>query len=137
MPSRSEGFSLIEVLVAAFILFLVLATVTITYSGAVKSSLSASESLKLNNYVPMLSEHIALDIKNGETTGNSGLLDIQYEWTAELIESKPVVAFFDADNREVRQSDVVAYLWKVKLTTYYNNRQSQHTFEAVSWRRSQ
>lgn len=127
---------MIEVLVAAFILFLVLATVTISYTGAVKSSLAASESLKLNNYIPVLSEHISLDIQEGTKSGSAIFLGVEYQWTAELIESEPVVAFFDADNREVRQSDKQAYLWRVNLITRYNNRQSQHSFEAVSWQKA-
>lgn len=129
----SRGFSLIEVLVASLILFLVLATVTITYSGAVKGTMSATESLKLNNYVPILSEHISLEIKDGKRSGNARFIDLEYHWSTELIESKPVIAFFDSDNFEVRESDITAYYWRVTLTTQYNGRQMHHVFKALSW----
>lgn len=128
-----RGFSLIEVLVASFILFLVIGTVTITFSGSVKSTLSATESINLHGYTPLIAEHISLSVQSGERSGSSRFIDVDYNWTTQLIEEKPLIQFFDEESTEFRVSDRRAYLWKVVLTTRYNDRSLDHEFNVVTW----
>lgn len=124
--NKAKGFTLIEVLVASFILFLVIGTVTITYSGAVKGTLSASEAVKLHSYVPLLAEHITLSVRAGERNGKDNFLDIQYEWKTQLLESKPVAQFYDQNSFQMQSSNKDAFLWQVLLTTTYNGRSTSY-----------
>lgn len=129
----NKGFSLIEVLVAAFILFLVLSTVTITYSGAVKSTLSATESIKMYGYLPLLVDDISLSIQEGENSGSGTFLNVNFSWKTKLIESKEIAGFYDMDTFEVRPTGKTAFMWKVLLDTSYNERVITHSFNVVSW----
>lgn len=129
----NKGFSLIEVLVASFILFLVLSTVTITYTGAVKSTLSATESVKMYGYLPLLVDDITFSIREGESSGSGTFLNVNFSWKTELIESKEIVGFYDMDNFETRSTGKTAYIWKVLLDTNYNERVITHSFRVVSW----
>ncbi|MBE1302115.1 MAG: hypothetical protein GJ680_19685 [Alteromonadaceae bacterium] len=133
MHRNYKGFSLVEVLVAAFILFLVLSTVTISYTGAVKGTLSATQSTKLFGYLPLLVEDIAFAVKNGEKSGNSHFLDIQYSWHLEPIESKEMASFYDNESFQDSSSGRVVYLQKVVLVTTYKGRTIDHSFKVVSW----
>lgn len=130
---RTNGFSLIEVLVAAFILFLVLTTVTITYSGAVKSTLSATESVNLNGYVPLLIEDIGLSVREGNNSGSGSFLGVSYDWQTTLLESKDVASFYDSDSIQMASTGKTAYLWQVLLVTRYNGKNAEHKFKVVSW----
>lgn len=133
MYHSNKGFSLIEVLVASFILFLVIGTVTVTFSGAVKSTLSASESINLYGYTPLLGEHITHAVRTGERGGNGQLLHISYSWDAELAETKPFARHYDAVSFEYETSGKSAYLWNVRLITSYRDRSITHNFKVVSW----
>lgn len=133
MQVNSKGFSLIEVLVAAFIMFLVLSTVTITYTGAIKSTISATESLKLYGYVPLLIDDISISVQQGETSGSGSFLNVEYTWKTELFESKEIVSFYDFEELEVRTTGKTAFLWNVLLDTRYNGRIIPHTFSVMSW----
>ena len=51
---KSAGFTLLEVLLAAFILFLVITSVTLVYRGAILSSGKAERSLLISGSVPSI-----------------------------------------------------------------------------------
>lgn len=130
---RSQGFSLVEVLVAALILFMVLTAVTVTYTGAVKSSLSAVESINLNVYSPMIAEDISVRVKAGQRNGEGRLLNIKYEWRTDLLESAEIAKFYDSAEFTIKTSQKQVFLWEVTLETTFNNRSQSQTFKAISW----
>ena len=63
--SRQRGFTLLEVLLAGFILFMVLSSMTLVYRGALLSSEKASRALSIAAALPMIRVIVTQQLKKG------------------------------------------------------------------------
>ena len=88
MIYRNRGFTLLEVLLAGFILFLTLTSMTLIYRGAILSSAKAEEALSLTAAIPsirvIISEEFHENIKRGSYAGEGVFGSVFYEWNASL-----------------------------------------------------
>lgn len=115
---RQRGFSLVEVLVASFILFVTIATMTLVYRGALLSSSKAEESLSVSATVLPIRQIISDGFRNGNFSelgkgvGTYGTVD--YEWQARLSHIGLPSAVVQEDSGLVSQ--LRYYLWDIKLT---------------------
>jgi Tfp pilus assembly protein PilV len=134
-PSNSSvaGFTLIEVLLASFILFIVLAAMTQVYRGALLSSEKAEAALRISGAVPSIHAKIASlmrqtsDFESPDGDGQFGSL--RYSWKAKLIHKGEPPLFLQEDFGE----DIQFFLWHVDLEVSDKTQTRTYNFTEVSW----
>lgn len=132
-----QGFSLIEVLIASFILFIVITTMTLVYRGAVLSSEKAENSLILSTYSELLIEQIKIKLKANhgadslEEKGSLG--ELEYSWQANIIESKKSIPRLNAESGNNESSVSTFSLWQVNLQLKQGSSQRSYSYRELSW----
>ena len=140
-PRAQKGFTLLEVLVASLILFLVIVTMMNVYRGAILSSSKAERSLSLVAEVPQLRPLITQEIQasSGESyIERSGVIgEISFQWRAEpVIKGRaysPENEDMDSPFYRSGRGSTLLYLWVVDLTVSMEGMQRSYQFEELSW----
>ena len=131
MRTKQSGFTLLEVLLAGFILFLVLSSTTLIYKGALLSSGKAERNLSISAAVPSIRVLISKTFSEVTGTftrsgaGSYGALD--FKWDATLVSRG--VSTEVAGEESTRRS---FYLWDVKLELKKGNVVRNYNFREVS-----
>jgi type II secretory pathway pseudopilin PulG len=137
MVRKETGFTLLEVLVAAFILFLVIAAMTLVYRGAVLSSNKAERSLRFVALVEPICEQIRIQVRNstgqGKLQGEGTMGEVTYTWSADESEKVTEPDYFDADQGEFITGSRSFSLWTIRLDLKYGNSSHPYQFEELSW----
>jgi prepilin-type N-terminal cleavage/methylation domain-containing protein len=132
-----SGFTLIEVLIAATILFAVIAIVSQTYRGATIATEKATRSVALLGTVPLLLDTIEFRLKQADTNlviNDEGVLDeFQFTWTAQVVKTAPPPAMFSPEDDEFMTFNDRFYLWNVVLTVTNEEYSQTFEFESLSW----
>jgi len=136
---KNSGFTLIEVMVAAVILFSVIASVSMIYRGAFISSQKANNNIEISGVLPSILATLRFDIRQ---QGNSSLTElnkqgnvwgINYQWQAQLIAFKSAPEKFDVDRGEFITPPKKYKLWQVTLILKKNGLTKQYTLKELSW----
>lgn len=133
---NQQGFTLIEVLVASFILFLVIAAVTLVYRGALISSHKAERALKFSSLVEPISENIKLQLQsstNSERQGQGTMGEINYNWHATQTFQAKSPPSADAESGNISQGNKTFRLWDITLNLELKSASRQYHFSEVSW----
>jgi len=135
--NKQQGFTLIEVLVAGFILIIVISTMTFVYRTAVISSIKASNSVKLSGSVDLIISNIKNTIRNGNTISplaKSGkVAEVTYQWQTHLLANKAAPARLNAESGTSLAQPKRFYLWQVDLTLKYQTLTKRYQFKEISW----
>ncbi|WP_448246059.1 PilW family protein [Thalassotalea agariperforans] len=135
--NNQKGFTLIEVLVASFILFLVISTMTMVYRGAMLSSFKAERTLKFVALVAPITENIRLEIKDSlsqtQLSGKGTMGEITYSWNAVTIQQAKAPLIFDAALDELSSGDKVYKLWAVTMELKLKTAVREYQFSEVTW----
>ncbi|MDA9231726.1 prepilin-type N-terminal cleavage/methylation domain-containing protein [Porticoccaceae bacterium] len=129
----AQGFTLVEVLVSGFILFLVLAAMTDLYRGAILGSSKAEQSLKISSAVSFVRANLSASLRANpplqEGKGNGKFGEVYYKWNARRVSvgSAPIALQEDLA-REVRYT-----LWRVELKFEYMGSIRRFHFSEVTW----
>jgi len=133
---NQKGFTLIEVLVASFILFLVIAALTMVYRGALLSSHKAERSLQFSSLVEPISEQIRLNLQsstNNEVQGQGSMGAVTFNWSAiEAFQAKAPPSV-DAEQGSVIQGEKTFRLWNITLELQLKSATRDYHFSEVSW----
>jgi prepilin-type N-terminal cleavage/methylation domain-containing protein len=135
MKTRVKGFSLIEVLIASFILFISLAVFTQVFRSAIISSEKAEHNVLIALYTQLISDKISTELKNSHQLSalNSGgsMMGVKYTWAASILSvSKPPKRYI---GQVLSQAEHIVKLWQVKLVIEHDNKISEYSFEEVTW----
>ena len=138
MPSsKQRGFTLIEVLLSAVILFMFLALAAQAFSQSANASLKAERAAKVAALVPLLTNTIKDRISQArgpERLNNEGrFMELSYRWQAQLLERKPPARRFDPAEMEVKEYNDRFNLWQVELTVSLGSYRRQWRYEEISW----
>jgi len=137
--NKAEGFTLIEVMVAAVILFSVIASVSLIYRGAFISSQKANDHIEITGVLPSILATLRHQIREQANSSLTKLNDqgitwgVNYEWQAELLEFKSAPEKFDADSGQFGTPQKRYKLWQVTLILKKNGLSKQYTFKELSW----
>jgi|TARA_Y100001937_G_scaffold112376_1_gene159914 prepilin-type N-terminal cleavage/methylation domain-containing protein len=138
VKSKAAGFTLIEVLIAATILFTVVAAVSQVYQGATKASMSASRSVEVSALVPLLADTISFHLRQADVSrpiSQQGILnDYQFSWTASVIRRGSPPAKFEFETDSYTTFDEKFYLWQVELQLTKDSYSQQFEFTTLSWK---
>ena len=138
VKSKTAGFTLIEVLIAATILFTVVAAVSQVYQGATKASMSASRSVEVSALVPLLADTISFHLRQADVTqqvSQQGILnDYRFSWTASVIRKGAPPPRFELETDSFTTFDEKFYLWQVELEIEKDSYTQQYQFTTLSWK---
>ena len=133
---RQRGFTLLEVLIAATILFTVLAVATETYRNALLASSRAEGSWSLLTPLPLITSSIRSQLRSNpveKLDGRSELLGVSYEWQAATIRYGAPPRRFDPD-----ATDFISYqprfrLYDVRLKLRRAGQERAFLYQEVAW----
>ena len=133
MRANINGFTLLEVLLAAFILFLVLVTTTDIYRGALLSSSKAQNSLILSAAIPpiriLVTDVMQNNYGNSITEGTGQYGDLEYSWEAsQAYVGEPSIVI-----QEDAGTSVKYFLWNVRLTLQLADLKRVYYFRELTW----
>ena len=137
--NKSQGFTLIEVLVASVILFASIAAVSMIYRGAFISSETANRHINISGVLPSILATIREDIRSQGNSANTNLQNkssawnINYHWQASLLKRKAAPPIFDPDLGEMTTPPLKFKLWSVELTVEYSGLSKFYQFNELSW----
>ena len=134
LTTKQSGFTLLEVLLAGFILFLTIMAMTLVYRGALLSSAKSEQSLSVVASVPsiraIISEKFHRSVSEGIYFGSGVFGSVKFSWVATLrLEAEPNRIFADDSglDAEFRYS-----LWDVELTLTKGSLIRRYSFSEVS-----
>lgn len=135
LPTYHRGFTLLEVLLAGFILFLTIATTTSIYRGAILSSEKAQASLSIAASVSPIRQMISDGFTSGDYaalgSGSGSYGALKYKWQATLTHSG--VAPSIVQDASGMGEDLQYYLWRVELEVLNDSTMRKYEFTEVSW----
>ena len=142
--NKAQGFTLVEVLVAALILFMVITTMMTIYRGAMLTSIKAEGSLDFSTQIIQLKTTITEAIRNhrslSELAASGTIADIDYNWVAQAHASGvashpdnlPITEIIATQSNHPSGSTPV-HLWRVSVELKRNNRVREYEFWEISW----
>jgi len=139
LHNKSNGFTLVEVLVASVILFASIATVSMIYRGAFISSEKANKHINISGVLPSILATIREDIRQqGNSTrtdlkNESTAWQVSYRWQASLVGYKAAPPFFYPDIGKMSNPPQKFKLWSVQLILEYSGLTKHYQFHELSW----
>ena len=136
---NNNGFTLIEVMVAAVILFSVIATVSMVYRGAFLSSEKANKHTNLASVLPAVLATIQEEVQVRSRTSvteinqDSSAWQVNYQWSAKLLKFKAAPEKLDVDSGDFIKPPLKYKLWEVSLVLELNGLSKQYTYNELGW----
>lgn len=134
--ARARGFTLIEVLIAAAILFVVLAVAGYSYRGALLSSRRAEGFVRLVTPLPMIVASVRDDLRrrpDERREGEAELLGVHYRFEATTARYEPPAARFDPDRGEFTQYAPRFRLYDVRLVLTRAAQKREYRYQELAW----
>lgn len=136
-PNRSKGFTLIEVLIAATILFISVSAMTLVYRTASISSITASKNVSFSGSVGLILNTIKSEVRGSNATspqsGSGHIAGTDYSWQTELVSKSAPPSRFDVDSGNWVTPPDRFYLWKVELKINNESKEKNYNFKEISW----
>ena len=135
-----RGFTLIEVLVAAVIMFTVLATATLSLRTAMHASERASRTTELLAPLPFITPTIRSNLREesndklpSEQSGAGRLFGVEYRYHATLVRSGAPPTRFDVDAAAVVEYSPRFGLYDVELELEREGETSRFIYQELAW----
>ncbi len=133
---KQQGFTLLEVLVAAVIMIAVLSLSALSFQSARRSSESAVATMEMLVPLPLISDTIKAQIlanPSEQLHGDGELNGVAYQWQAKTIQFGAPPPSYDAEN-DVEITFSPRYrLYQVELVLNFANKTEHFQFMALSW----
>lgn len=137
---EQRGFTLIEVLIAAVIMFTVLATATVSLRGAMHASERASRKTELlaplSWITPTIRERLREypgDNLATERSGEGVVFGVEYRFHASLVRSGAPPSRFDVDAAEFIEYAPRFGLYDVELELEREGEKSRFVYQELAW----
>ena len=138
--NRSLGFTLIEVLVAAMILFMVVSTALMSYQTALKGSVSAGNFLEMAQVIDPARKHIKEQLNDELNSSNESqyqgsftVAGVEVSWQAKRIEAAAPPERFDPDELTFSQYKDRFFLYQVELTLTHQKLSRTFSYDELAW----
>jgi len=134
--NRQRGFTLLEVLIAATILFAVLAVATETYRNSLLASGRAQGLVTMLTPLPLITSAIRNQLRSNpveKLSGSSELLGVDYEWEAITVRYGSPPYRFDPDLTDFRSYPPRFRLYDVRLELGRGAQQRVFLYQEIAW----
>ncbi len=135
---RQRGFTLLEVLIAATILFTALAVATETYRSNLLASSRAEGLVSMLTPLPLITSSIRSQLRSNpveKLDGGSDLLGVKYEWEANTVRYGSPPRRFDPDATDFRDYSPRFRLYDIRLTLHRAGQQRVFLYQEIAWER--
>lgn len=132
----SRGLTLVEVLVAAVILFAALSLSALTIQSLRQSSAQAEKVIKTLQPARMIALNIQQQIRNNHQemlSGTGKVGDVSYSWQANVVSKGSAPERFDIDSGSVIVPPERFWLYQVELELHFAGRTEQLQFKELAW----
>jgi type II secretory pathway pseudopilin PulG len=132
MLGGSRGFTLVETLVAAVILFAVLTSALLSFQNSVLASSKAESQVRLISAVPALRARIGRQLRNFEASSGEGNLgELNFSWVARVRLEGDALDVREAGEGGVGLSVARSFtLWDVGLVVSLGGSSKQYNFSS-------
>ncbi len=134
--ARARGFTLIEVLIAAAILFTVLAVAGYAYRGALLASRKAEGFVRIVTPLPMIVASVRDELRrkpDERREGEAELLGVHYRFEATTARYAPPAARFDPDLGEFTRYAPRFRLYDVRLILSRADQRREYRYQELAW----
>lgn len=138
MVKAGSGFTLIETLLAGLILFAVLAVASMSYSGAMGSSLKAQNRIEMAKSVPFILEKLRLDMRqrsqqSNNMSGNGQIMGTTYSWQAVIKQRGAAPSQLNQFTGKFEEGPKRFKLWEINLKLEYKGYETTKLVHEVTW----
>lgn len=134
MVRQQTGFSLVETLVAAMILFSVLSTAFLAFQGSILSSAKAQSRIELLASVPLIRRDISQRLISTSNLSGRGVMGLfRYSWTATPRVSGSAFNPSLGESPTPSSEDREFVLWDVVFQVESSDSQREFTFVELGW----
>ncbi|WP_198678720.1 type II secretion system protein [Pseudidiomarina insulisalsae] len=135
MRRASEGFTLIEILVAMTILFATVVTGVIAFQNNMQNSVKAAEVMHVLSQVDAARSSIRFTLQHEQQTSGADLYtqDVKVDWQANEVAYLPPAPFFDEDTGSFNQFAPRFHLYAITLTMQYGSTKRVFNYEELVW----
>ncbi len=137
MTTRSQrGFTLVEVLIAAVIMFTVLATATLSLRSAFAASERATRVTELLAPLPWITPLVREELRANplpEREGGGTLFGVEYRYSASTVRFGSPPPRFDADAADFVEYPARFRLYDVELTLAREGETETFLYQELAW----
>jgi len=133
---RAAGFTLIEVLIAATILFAVLAVAAESYRSSLLASRKAEGLVAMLTPLPLITSSIRNTLRESPVPtarGEAELLGVRYRWEAQTVRYGAPPPRFDPDAADFAEYPPRFRLYDVRLTLERGLQQREYLYQELAW----
>ncbi len=137
MRGKAKGFTLIEVLIAGSIMFIVLVMVTDSFLTARNSARHADNIIAMLEPVYFVREDIKrqLSLVPGENKNGGGIVgEVQFSWQAIVTEKAAPPPRFDLEANTTTEFAEKFYLYQIDLTLQIHEQHKTLSYNELIWR---
>jgi prepilin-type N-terminal cleavage/methylation domain-containing protein len=134
--NRQRGFTLLEVLIAATILFMVLAVATETYRNSLLASGRAQGLVTMLTPLPLITSAIRNQLRSNPAEklgGSDELLGVDYEWEAVTVRYGSPPDRFDPDLTEFVSYPKRFRLYDITLKLRRAKQERVFLYQEIAW----
>jgi type II secretory pathway component PulJ len=139
LKANVRGLTLIEVLIAASILFAMLTVVSESYRASLMASSRADDTIQLLTPLPLITSAIRQrlnDSPSERVEGDGELLGVRYRFVADSLQHRPPLPRFDQDSGEFVSYPPRFRLYAVSLELRSNRISRSWRYNEVAWSRA-
>lgn len=138
LTKKQSGFTLIEVLLAAFILFLVLTAMTMVYRAALISSEVANRNVALHQVVGFVNSEVKGRLVdkvalNPEQKGRGQFNQVDYTWSAVLADDKKGPSRLNVNSGDFEVTATRYQRWNVTIRLNKGKASKELSYRVFRW----
>jgi len=131
-----KGFTLLEVLIAAVIMFTVLSLSALGVQTFRLTSHKSERLIKVLTPVRAITMNVRQQLQQMDEQHSNGkgfMQEVEYQWTASLIQQKAAPTQLDPDTGEFTNSKPRFKLYEIQLTLNYQGFTTTKAYQEVVW----
>jgi type II secretory pathway component PulJ len=135
-PPLSDGFTLIEVLIASVILFASITVISESYRASLAAGQRATATAEMLTPLPLITSTIRASLRERpeeRLNGEGELLGVRYSFEAVTVRFEPPPPTIDIDLQDIRTFAPRYRLYDVRLSLERRSARRQFIYQELAW----